>query len=53
MLVDESLQISPQLKKRMQGKSCFNFTQIDPALLDELARLTERGFKAFHQAYQI
>lgn len=35
--------ISPELKKRMQGKSCFNFEKAEPALLDELKRLVERG----------
>ena len=39
--------ISPELKKRMQGKSCFNFTQIDPVLFRELADLTAAGFKGF------
>lgn len=33
--------ISPALKKRMQGKSCFNFTKMDETLLAELAALTE------------
>jgi hypothetical protein len=38
--------ISPELKKRMQGKTCFNFKSgPEPELLDELARLTELGFK--------
>lgn len=39
--------ISPGLKKRMQGKSCFNFTKADGALLEELAGLTERGFEHY------
>ena len=30
---------SPTLKKRMQGKSCFNFTKVDEALFAELATL--------------
>ena len=34
--------ISPGLRKRMQGKSCFNFTAMDSALLDELDALTGR-----------
>ena len=34
--------ISPQLKKRMQGKSCFNFKSIDEAILEELASLVQR-----------
>jgi len=35
--------MSPELKRRMQGKSCFNFTRIDEALLAELADLTEKS----------
>jgi hypothetical protein len=38
--------ISPALKKRMQGKTCFNFKTVpEPELLDELKRLTEAGLK--------
>ncbi len=38
--------ISPALKKRMQGKTCFNFkTDPAPELIDELNSLTEAGFK--------
>jgi hypothetical protein len=32
--------ISPELKRRMQGKSCFNFTKIDEPLFLELEALT-------------
>ena len=39
--------ISPELRKRMQGKSCFNFTQTDPILFRELSALTAAGFKGF------
>ena len=39
--------ISPELRRRMQGKSCFNFTSIDEGLFDELADLTERGREAY------
>ena len=35
--------ISPALKKRMQGKSCFNFKVADAALFDELEALTRAG----------
>jgi hypothetical protein len=35
--------ISPELTKRRQGKSCFNFTKIDEALFDELTDLTAHG----------
>jgi hypothetical protein len=41
--------ISANLKKRMQGKSCFNFKKIDETLFDELATLTKRGFERFQQ----
>ena len=40
-------EISPELKKRMQGKSCFNFTQVDEKLFKELADLTEQGYERF------
>jgi hypothetical protein len=41
---------SKQLKARMQGKSCFNFTSSDSALFAELEDLTVRGFEAFRNA---
>lgn len=41
--------ISPALRKRMQGKSCFNFTSIDEDLTAELAELTRIGFERFRQ----
>lgn len=40
---------SDKLKKRMQGKSCFNFTKVDKELFDELDVLTKKGFKAFKE----
>ena len=43
MLTDS---ISPALRKRMQGKTCFNFrTAPSPELMTELANLTEMAFK--------
>ena len=39
--------MSPALKKRMQGKSCFNFTRVDETLFQELAELTKRGYERF------
>jgi len=33
--------ISPALAKRKQGKTCFNFAQLDEALFKELAVLTK------------
>jgi hypothetical protein len=41
--------VSPQLKKRMQGKSCFNFTGPDPALFRELAKLTTSGLALYRR----
>jgi hypothetical protein len=35
--------ISPGLRKRMQGKSCFNFTHLDEPLFKELEALTAAG----------
>ena len=37
--------ISPGLKRRMQGKSCFNFTAIDDDLFGELEVLTRTGYE--------
>ncbi len=39
--------VSKELKARMQGKSCFNFTSVNPALFAELEDLTGRAFAAF------
>jgi hypothetical protein len=39
--------VSADLKKRMQGKACFNFTAPDPTLFAELAELVDEGFDAF------
>ena len=43
MFPDLLKDISPELKKRMQGKSCFNFKAADQALFAELAQLTQKG----------
>ena len=45
--------ISPELKRRKQGKACFNFKTVDPELIKELKQLTAaglEGFKAFAAA---
>jgi hypothetical protein len=39
--------ISAELKKRMQGKSCFNFSAPDAELFRELRKLTARGFALY------
>jgi hypothetical protein len=38
--------VSPGLKARMQGKSCFNFKSVDRKQLAELAALTKAGLAA-------
>jgi hypothetical protein len=39
--------MSPALKKRMQGKACFNFTAVDETCFAELGRLSAAGLKRF------
>lgn len=39
--------MSPELRRRMQGKSCFNFTTVDEPLFEELARITQAGFEPY------
>src|SRR3954447_19440096 len=39
--------MSPELKKHMQGKSCFNFKKADAKLFKELAAVTKKGFALF------
>jgi hypothetical protein len=39
--------MSPELKKRMQGKSCFNFKEVDEKLFKELGKLTKAGAARF------
>jgi len=41
--------ISNALKKRMQGKSCFNFKKPEGALLQELSTLTARAFEDYQK----
>ena len=39
--------ISAELRKRMQGKSCFNFKKLDEPLVAELGALIDRGAARF------
>jgi hypothetical protein len=39
--------LSPALKKRIQGKACFNFTAIDEDCFAELGRLIADGLKIY------
>jgi hypothetical protein len=41
--------LSPGLKSRMQGKSCFNFAEVDKSLFKELASLTKVGFASYKE----
>jgi hypothetical protein len=49
MFPDLADELSADLKKRQQGKSCFNFQAPDKALFKELTELTKRGFDRFAQ----
>lgn len=40
-------QISPELKRHMQGKSCFNFHSPDKNLFTELSVLTKSGLELY------
>ena len=42
--------ISKELHKRMQGKSCFNFKRIDPLWISELETLTRKGYDKYKAA---
>jgi len=42
--------ISPGLKKRMQGKSCFNFKKVEPELFSELTGLAHKSAERFRTA---
>lgn len=41
--------ISKELKKHMQGKSCFNFKDTDTALFTELKKLTASSFEKYEE----
>jgi len=41
--------LSEPLKKRMQGKSCFNFIYTETELVDELKELTESAYQYYLQ----
>jgi hypothetical protein len=42
--------LSSELRKRRQGKSCFNFTKVDEALLDALTARAIPGFREVAEA---
>ena len=41
--------LSPELRRRMQGKACFNFTKVDETLFAELDELTGRAIPGFRE----
>jgi len=45
MFPDLLKDISPELRKHMQGKSCFNFKKVEPALFEQLSALTRAGYE--------
>ena len=47
MFPDLLKDISPELKKHMQGKSCFNFKKVEPGLFEELEDLTRKSVERF------
>ena len=42
--------LSKTLKARMQGKTCFNFTTLDEAVIEELDTVTSASLSAFKKA---
>ena len=42
--------ISPDLKRRMQGKPCFNFAKVDEPLFAELGQLTAESVARYRAA---
>ena len=42
--------LSPELRRHMQGKSCFNFKRPDGALFAKLDTLTKAGFQRYRGA---
>ena len=43
------LDVTPELKRRMEGKSGFIFESLTPELVSQLSRLVELGYRSFQQ----
>jgi hypothetical protein len=41
--------ISPELKKRMQGKTCWNFKKAEEPLFEELGKVVEASLRRFEE----
>jgi hypothetical protein len=52
MFPDLLADLPAALRKRMQGKSCFNFTTLDDAAVDGLARLAAASVARVREAQQ-
>ena len=46
-LYDDVVPVLSELRRRMQGKSCFNFTSIEAEHLKELEAVTKKGIAGF------
>lgn len=49
MCPELSKELSPELKKRKQGKACLNFSMVDEGLFQQLDALTRKGFDMFRR----
>jgi len=49
MYADLLKDISSDLKRHMQGKSCFNFKKVEPELFQELAGLAKKSYERFQK----
>ena len=52
MFPDLLKRLSPEVKKHMQGKSCFNFKKVEPELFRELAEITSQSAERIHTAIE-
>jgi hypothetical protein len=43
-------ELSPELRRRLHGRSCFNFTELNDSILNELSSVTARSVEAFRKA---
>jgi len=49
MKPDLLVSVSAELKSRMQGKSCFNFSTVEPMLIKELTALTKASYASYKE----
>lgn len=45
--------MSPALKKRMSGKSCFNFAKMDEQVFDEIEALAGRSAARYAEPFEL